>query len=103
LFAQPYTVYATQEGLAGQCCTAPPNNHTIATLDWFVALPSPYILNNQNSWNSRVRVVYNNISIIAPVWDIGPWNVDDDYWNPDQTSFSVFYADKRQIYKDLWL
>ena len=70
--------------------------HYIVSNDWFVALPNPERSSSDTSWTNsgnggRVRVSYNltndtitvNRSIIAPVWDVGPWNKQDDYWNVD--------------------
>ena len=34
----------------------------------------------------------NGRCAFAPVWDIGPWNTKDDYWNP---------SPERQMWKDL--
>lgn len=30
----------------------------------------------------RVRVTYNNQAALIPVKDVGPWNEDDNWWNP---------------------
>ncbi len=85
-----YLVYATDEGLVGGTCA---NGHIIVPNDHFVALPSGLVLNkNDKTYDFQVRVSYGNLSVVAPVWDIGPWNVKDDYWNPDSL---------RQIYATL--
>ncbi|NJO83115.1 MAG: hypothetical protein HC828_10030, partial [Blastochloris sp.] len=31
-----------------------------------------------------MRVTYRDRSVILPVWDVGPWNTEDDYWSPDR-------------------
>ena len=85
-----YMVYATREGLVGGSCA---NGHIIVANDHFVALPSGLVLNkNDKTYDFQVKVSYGNKSVVAPVWDIGPWNVKDDYWNPDSL---------RQIYATL--
>ncbi|MCL5030394.1 MAG: T9SS type A sorting domain-containing protein [Bacteroidetes bacterium] len=85
-----YLVYATREGLVGGTCA---NGHIIVANDHFVALPSFLVLNkNDKTYDFQVKVSYGNKSVIAPVWDVGPWNVKDDYWNPDSL---------RQIYSTL--
>ncbi len=85
-----YSIYATREGLVGYSCA---NGHIIVSHDHFVALPSFLVLNkNDKTYDFQVKVTYGNKSVIAPVWDVGPWNVKDDYWNPDSL---------RQIYATL--
>ena len=37
-----------------------------------------------------VRITYNGRTSVAPVYDVGPWNAHDDYWN-----------EQRQRYADL--
>ena len=68
-----FRVYATREGLVGGTTSS---GHTITANDHFVALPSTKAL------NKTVKITYKGKSAIAPVLDIGPWNNDDDYWNP---------------------
>jgi len=86
-----YRVYATREGLVG-ATTA--NGHKIVTNDHFVALPSAKPLAPRNTGNYTVRVCKtdNSRCEYAPVWDVGPWNIKDDYWNPAAT---------RSMWKDL--
>ncbi len=85
-----YLVFATREGLVGGTCA---NGHIIVANDHFVALPSSLVLNkNDKTYDFQVKVYYGNKSVVAPVWDVGPWNVKDDYWNPDSL---------RQIYATL--
>ncbi len=85
-----YNIYATREGLVGGTCA---NGHIIVTNDHFVALPSFLVLNkNDKTYDFQVRISYGKKTVIAPVWDVGPWNVKDDYWNPDSL---------RQIYSTL--
>ncbi len=76
-----YRVYATREGLTGGTTA---NGHRIASNDHFVALPSTRVLNPQGRTDYSVRICYGRSGrcVTAPVWDVGPWNEHDDYWNP---------------------
>jgi hypothetical protein len=76
-----YRVYATREGLAGGTTA---NGHRIASNDHFVALPSTRVLNPQGRTDYSVQICYGRSGrcVTAPVWDVGPWNEHDDYWNP---------------------
>ncbi|RIV40795.1 hypothetical protein [Micromonospora radicis] len=76
-----YRVYATRIGLVGETTA---NGHTVAPRDHFVALPSRRGLSPRNSGDYTVRVCTTSGSRCeyAPVWDVGPWNTRDDYWNP---------------------
>ncbi|HEX7302112.1 hypothetical protein [Lentzea sp.] len=85
-----YRVYATREGLVGGTTA---NGHVIRSRDHFVALPSRRGLANKNSGNYSVQICASNGRCEwAPVWDVGPWNTKDDYWNPAAT---------RESFKDL--
>ncbi|PRX49344.1 hypothetical protein B0I33_103379 [Prauserella shujinwangii] len=86
-----YRVFATREGLVGGTTA---NGHVIKSRDHFVALPSGKSLAPKNSGAYTVRVCRtdNSRCEYAPVWDVGPWNTKDDYWNP---------AAERQMWKDL--
>ncbi|MFL6077568.1 MAG: peptidoglycan-binding protein [Mycobacteriales bacterium] len=92
---QPMTVssrvFATREGLVGGTTA---NGHVIKSRDHFVALPSGRALSPNGSSQYSVRVCNpnNGRCETAPVWDIGPWNTKDDYWNPSSV---------RQMWKDL--
>ncbi|WP_235921867.1 hypothetical protein [Lentzea tibetensis] len=78
-----YRVYATREGLVGGTTA---NGHVIKSRDHFVALPSRRGLAGNNSGNYTVQVCASNGRCEwAPVWDVGPWNTKDDYWNPSAT------------------
>ncbi|WP_329051047.1 hypothetical protein OG738_03145 [Amycolatopsis sp. NBC_01488] len=89
--ALTYKVYATREGLVGEKTA---NGHIIASRDHFVALPSGRGLAPKGTGDYSVRVCKtdNSRCEYAPVWDVGPWNTKDDYWNP---------ASVRAEYKDL--
>ena len=85
-------VFATREGLVGGTTA---NGHVIISRDHFVALPSRRGLANNGAGNYSVKVCTTTGSIrcaFEPVWDVGPWNTKDDYWNPSAT---------REMWKDL--
>lgn len=88
----PFSVFATREGLVG-LTTA--NGHKIVENDHFVALPSRRALNRTDSLPDlefEVELSSNGKTARLPVWDVGPWNTKDDWWNE-----SVF----RQSWQDL--
>lgn len=82
-------IFATREGLVGRTTA---NGHKIVTRDRFVALPSRRALCTNGGYQYQVRVSYNGRTVTAPVWDVGPWNIKDDYWNP---------SSQRQMFQDL--
>jgi hypothetical protein len=87
-----YRVFATREGLVGGTTA---NGHVITARDHFVALPSRRGLAARNAGDYTVKVCTTSGTLrceYAPVWDVGPWNTTDDYWNPPAT---------RQSWKDL--
>nr|WP_239562728.1 hypothetical protein [Saccharothrix algeriensis] len=86
-----YRVFATREGLPGGTTA---NGHVIKARDHFVALPSRRGLAPRDTGDYTVRVCRTDRSRCeyAPVWDVGPWNTKDDYWNPPA---------QRQMWKDL--
>ncbi|MCC8244354.1 hypothetical protein [Saccharothrix luteola] len=85
-----YRVYATREGLVGGTTA---NGHVIVSRDHFAALPSRRGLSAKGTGTYSVRVCASNGRCEwAPVWDVGPWNTKDDYWNPSAT---------REMWKDL--
>ncbi|HZG03549.1 MAG TPA: hypothetical protein VE546_08250 [Streptomyces sp.] len=89
--AAPYSarVFATREGLVGHTTA---NGHVIQPNDHFVALPSRRGLSPRGSSEYSVRVCGPARCETAPVWDVGPWNIRDDYWNPSSI---------RESFKDL--
>lgn len=73
-------VFATREGLVGGTTA---NGHVITERDHFVALPSRRGLSPRNTSDYSVKVCGpDGRCAFAPVWDVGPWNTRDDYWNP---------------------
>ncbi|NMO91874.1 hypothetical protein [Actinomycetospora sp. TBRC 11914] len=74
-----YRVFATREGLVGGTTA---NGHVITENDQFVALPSSHALDADGKGDYTVRLCTDaGRCAIVPVWDVGPWNTDDDYWN----------------------
>ena len=88
--ALSYRVFATREGLVGGTTA---NGHVIRRRDHFVALPSRRALAPRGSSDYSVKVCApTGRCAFAPVWDVGPWNTRDDYWNPPR---------QRQEWRDL--
>lgn len=74
-----YRVFATRVGLVGNSTA---NGHVVAPRDHFVALPSRRTLSTRGSSDYTVQVCADNGRCAwVPVWDVGPWNTTDDYWN----------------------
>lgn len=82
-------LFATREGLVGHTTA---NGHVIQPRDHFVALPSRRMLASDGGNEYQVKVCYQGQCETAPVWDVGPWNTRDDYWNP---------SDVRETFSDL--
>ena len=76
-----YRVFATREGLVGRTTA---NGHVITARDHFVALPSRRgaLAEGQQPIQGQGLLPGNGRCETAPVWDVGPWNTRDDYWNP---------------------
>ena len=68
-------VFATREGLMGGRLAT---GGVIRAGDHFVALPHPSALRRD------VELRYQGRALVVPVLDVGPWNVDDDYWSDGQ-------------------
>jgi len=64
-------VFATREGLTGRRLAC---GEIIKPGALFVALPHPAAL------RKNVELRYGGRTLVVPVLDVGPWNVDDDYW-----------------------
>lgn len=79
--APTYRIFATREGLVGRRTA---NGHIIQPRDHFVALPCWCVLSPKGTDKFKVRLTYNGRSVVVPVWDVGPWNTRDDYWNPNR-------------------
>jgi hypothetical protein len=74
-------IFATREGLVGRTTA---NGHVVRAQDRFVALPSRRALSREGESAFQVRLRYRDKSVIAPVWDVGPWNIRDDHWSPPE-------------------
>lgn len=81
-----YRVYATRVGLVGHTTA---NGHVIQPNDRFVALPSRTVLNSNGGTTYTVTIsnpANGKTATNVPVWDIGPWNCDDNYWSQNRDS-----------------
>lgn len=80
-----YRVVATREGLQGGRTA---NGHQISAGDLFVALPARQALADTDGSEYSVKVcARSGYCAWAPVWDTGPWNVTDDYWQAERDQF----------------
>ncbi len=77
--ALTFRVFGYREGLVGGTTA---NGHVIQPNDHFVALPCACALSSKGGNEFQVQIEYNGKTVIAPVWDVGPWNTDDNYWDP---------------------
>jgi hypothetical protein len=64
-------VYATREGEVGKRTST---GMVIEPHHLFVALP------HRRALGKEVEVRYRDRAIVVPVLDVGPWNIDDAYW-----------------------
>ncbi len=76
-----FRIYATREGLVGNSTS---NGHVVQPNDHFVALPCVCVLSSKDGNEFQVKIQYNDKTVTAPVWDVGPWNIHDNYWDPQQ-------------------
>ncbi len=83
--APSVTLMATRIGLVGRTTA---NGHVVAEHDRFVALPSKRALNANGATDYLVQLSYRGRTVVAPVWDIGPWNINDDYWNDSRERYT---------------
>jgi hypothetical protein len=82
--APTWRLHATREGLVGRHTA---NGHRITKRDRFVSLPSWRSLSPEGTTDYMVRISYNGRSSVAPVYDVGPWNVHDNYWDEKRERF----------------
>ncbi|WP_018335682.1 hypothetical protein [Actinomycetospora chiangmaiensis] len=76
-------VFATRIGLVGNTTA---NGHVIVPRDHFVALPSRRGLAPRDTGDYTVKICApNGRCAWSPVWDVGPWNIQDDYWSAPGT------------------
>lgn len=83
--APTYHIRATRMGLVGDRTA---NGHIIQPNDWFVSLPSFRSLSSKGGSEYMARLSYKGKSIVVPVWEVGPWNIHDDYWNVNRERFA---------------
>lgn len=76
-----FRIYATREGLVGGTTS---NGHVITPNDHFVALPCVCALSSKGGNEFQVKIQNGDKTVTAPVWDVGPWNIDDNYWDLPQ-------------------
>lgn len=70
-------LYATRQGLVGGVTA---NGHRIVERDRFAALPSKRALNPRDGRDYQLEVSYKGKKATVPVWDVGPWNIKDNFW-----------------------
>lgn len=76
---------ATRMGMVGGRTA---NGYIIQPHARFVSLPSWRSLAPRGSHEYSVRISYKGRSSVAPVWDVGPYNIHDNYWSADRERFS---------------
>jgi hypothetical protein len=67
-------VFATREGMIGSMTSS---RTIIHPGDRFVALP------HRSALGRDVEIRYRDRVVVVPVLDVGPWNIDDPYWEKD--------------------
>ncbi|MEA2640866.1 MAG: hypothetical protein QOF51_2260 [Chloroflexota bacterium] len=75
-------IYGSRLGLVGGMTA---NGHVILEHDRFVALPSSRALSSRDGHEYVVQLTYRGRTVVAPVWDVGPWNQTDDFWAEERT------------------
>lgn len=76
-----FRIYAHSLGLVGERTA---NGHIIQPNDFFVTLPCMCALSSRGGNEFQVLVEYRGRQLVLPVWDVGPWNVDDNFWDPPE-------------------
>jgi len=76
--APTFTIRATRQGMVGGRTA---NGHTIKKRDRFVSLPCYCVLSSKDGNEYSVRLSYKGRSVVVPVYDVGPWNRKDNYWD----------------------
>lgn len=82
--APTYRLRVTRQGMVGGRTA---NGHIIKPNDFFVSLPSGRALSSRGGYEYQVRLSANGKSVVVPVWDNGPWNHSDDYWNENRATY----------------
>lgn len=88
--ALTFKVRATRQGMVGGRTA---NGHIITKRDRFVSLPCWCSLSTRNGNEYKVRLTYKGRSTVVPVYDVGPWNRRDNYWDPQPQRY---FSDLRQ-------
>jgi hypothetical protein len=63
------------------------NGHIIVPNDVVVSLPCRCVLSTRGGHEYQVRLSSHGRSLIVPVWDVGPYATNDDFWSPQRTGF----------------
>jgi hypothetical protein len=79
--APTFRVRATRMGMVGGRTA---NGYRIQKRDHFVSLPCWCALSSKGGDEYMVRITYNGRTSVAPVYDVGPWNIKDNYWDPQE-------------------
>lgn len=82
--APTYRIRGTRMGMVGGRTA---NGHRITKRDHFVSLPSRRSLSSRGGSEYMVRITYKGRSSVAPVYDVGPWNIHDNYWDEQRDRF----------------
>ncbi|GLU46856.1 hypothetical protein Nans01_12070 [Nocardiopsis ansamitocini] len=94
---QSSRVFTTRIGLVGDRTA---NGDTIRPNAHFAALPSRRGLAPKGTGDYTVRVCTPDSAeprcVYVPVWDVGPWNIKDDYWNNPRESWTDLPQGKPQ-------
>ncbi|HMO59662.1 MAG TPA: hypothetical protein PKC19_20095, partial [Roseiflexaceae bacterium] len=88
--APTFTIRGTRQGMVGGRTA---NGHRIIKRDHFVSLPCRCALSSKGGNEYQVRITYRGKTSVAPVYDVGPWNVRDNYWAPQEERY---FSDLRQ-------
>jgi hypothetical protein len=82
--APTYRLRVTRQGMVGSRTA---NGHVVQPRDFFVSLPSWKALSSRGGDEYMVRLSANGRSIVVPVWDVGPWNAHDNFWDDRRAKF----------------
>ncbi len=82
--APTFRIRATRLGMVGGRTA---NGYVIPPRARFVALPSWTVLSTRGRDEYQVRISYQGRSVVAPVYDVGPYSERDDYWNQPRGGF----------------
>ncbi len=82
--APTYRLRVTRQGMVGSRTA---NGHVVRSHDFFVSLPSWRVLSSRGGDEYMVRLSANGKSVVVPVWDVGPWNMHDNFWDADRAKY----------------